>query len=89
MVVISAIPIEYIKVFTSSLDRERAAGVSLFGPHRDDIKLGVNGKDSRLFASQGQQRSCVLALKLAEGEVIHSLKALLEVPFSTMPIFSS
>ena len=64
---------EYIKVFTSSLDRERAAGVSLFGPHRDDIKLGVNGKDSRLFASQGQQRSCVLALKLAEGEVIHSL----------------
>ena len=35
---------------------------------RDDIKIEINGKDSRKFASQGQQRTVALALKL--GEVI-------------------
>lgn len=64
---------EYKKILTSSLDREKAAGVSLFGPHRDDLKISVNGNDTRHFASQGQQRSAVLALKLSEGEVIREL----------------
>lgn len=36
------------------------------GPHRDDLWLALNGKDSRHFASQGQQRTLILALKLAE-----------------------
>ena len=60
---------KYFSVLSSSVEREKNAGVSLFGPHRDDIKISVNGNDTRHFASQGQQRSCVLALKLAEGEV--------------------
>lgn len=64
---------EYEKIFTSSLDREIAAGVSLFGPHRDDIEIKINGKSARSFASQGQQRSIVLALKLSEGEVIRDI----------------
>ena len=36
------------------------------GPHRDDIKISANGIDLRRFGSQGQQRSAVLSLKLAE-----------------------
>lgn len=64
---------EYLRVFTESLDREKAAGISLFGPHRDDIKISVNGNDTRHFASQGQQRSAVLSLKLSEGEVIREV----------------
>ena len=36
------------------------------GVHRDDIGVAINGKDARTFASQGQQRSAVLALKLAQ-----------------------
>ncbi|MBR2349729.1 MAG: DNA replication/repair protein RecF [Clostridia bacterium] len=36
------------------------------GPHRDDIKIAANGVDLRRFGSQGQQRSAVLSLKLAE-----------------------
>ena len=64
---------EYIKIFNTSLDREIAAGVTLFGPHRDDIKIILNGKEARLFASQGQQRSIVLSLKLGEGEVLREL----------------
>jgi DNA replication and repair protein RecF len=40
--------------------------VTLVGPHRDDIGFFIDGEDARLYASQGQQRTCVLALKLAE-----------------------
>jgi DNA replication and repair protein RecF len=64
---------EYIKVYTQSLDKEYIHGISLFGPHRDDIDIKINGKSARLYSSQGQQRSIVLALKLAEGEVIREL----------------
>ena len=64
---------EYFKLLSENRDRECAAGVSLFGPHRDDLKIKISGLDSRLYASQGQQRSVVLALKLAEGEVIREM----------------
>lgn len=40
------------------------------GPHRDDIEVEINGISARKFGSQGQQRSCVLALKLAEASVL-------------------
>jgi DNA replication and repair protein RecF len=36
------------------------------GPHRDDLDIRLDGTSARTFGSQGQQRSCVLALKLAE-----------------------
>ena len=40
------------------------------GPHRDDIIFTINGMDAVKFASQGQQRTLVLALKLGELEII-------------------
>ncbi len=40
--------------------------ITLVGPHRDDIGFWISGRDARLYASQGQQRTTVLALKLAE-----------------------
>lgn len=40
------------------------------GPHRDDLALRLSGRAARNFASQGQQRSIVLSLKLAECEMI-------------------
>ena len=45
-------------------------GVTLSGPHRDDIEILINGKNAKSFASQGQQRSAVLSLKLAEAAVL-------------------
>lgn len=39
---------------------------TLVGPHRDDLEVSIDGRDARVYASQGQQRSAVLALKLAE-----------------------
>lgn len=46
--------------------RERSAGVSLVGPHRDDLGFAVGGTDMTSFGSRGQQRSVALAIKLAE-----------------------
>ncbi len=47
---------------------EIARKQSLIGPHRDDISLALNDSSAVTFASQGQQRSLVLSLKLAELE---------------------
>lgn len=58
---------------TANLDREIAAGSTLWGTHKDDIVIRLNGKEARLFASQGQQRSVVLSLKLAEAEIANRL----------------
>ncbi len=63
----------YRILFEKNQTREIAAGCSLFGVHRDDLGVFLNGISARSFASQGQQRSIVLALKLAEGEVSKSL----------------
>jgi len=68
-----AVRAEYIRRLSENTERERAAGVSLYGVHRDDLEIFINGKSARLFASQGQQRSIVLALKLAEGEVTRDI----------------
>lgn len=47
--------------------------VTMLGPHRDDIEILINGKSARKFGSQGQQRSCVLALKLAEASLLRQM----------------
>lgn len=49
---------------------ELRRGVSLIGPQRDDVRFIIGGVDARTFASQGQQRTAVLALKLAELEFL-------------------
>ena len=56
-------------LYTDHLDREIRLGATHYGIHKDDIDIKLNGNDARLFASQGQQRSIALAMKLAEGEV--------------------
>ena len=49
------------------------AGFTTAGPHRDDLLLTINGAAARVFGSQGQQRSAVLALKLAEAAVLEEI----------------
>jgi len=61
---------EYIRILTSETEREKMAGVSLFGIHHDDMEIDINGRSARIYASQGQTRSAVLALKIAEGNII-------------------
>ncbi|MBZ0285438.1 MAG: DNA replication/repair protein RecF [Anaerolineae bacterium] len=45
-----------------SIDR----GMTLCGPHRDELRLNINGRDAGLYGSRGQARTAVMALKLAE-----------------------
>ena len=59
----------YLELFNVDRAREIAVGATLHGIHRDDIEIYLSGKEARIFASQGQQRSIALALKLAEGEI--------------------
>jgi DNA replication and repair protein RecF len=49
---------------------EKARGLTLVGPHRDEVVFSINGMEARSFASQGQTRTIALAWKLAEVSVI-------------------
>lgn len=50
--------------------RELERGITLVGPHRDDLQFFVNGYDIQTYGSQGQQRTTALSLKLAEIELV-------------------
>ena len=54
-------------------DEEIRRGVTLSGPHRDEIEFSVAGRSARSFASQGQQRTLVLAWKVAEVAVARDI----------------
>ena len=54
--------------------REIEYASSLLGIQRDDILITVSGHDTRLFCSQGQQRTASLALKIAQADFIHHVK---------------
>ncbi|HHX49503.1 MAG TPA: DNA replication/repair protein RecF [Clostridiales bacterium] len=56
----------YTDLLNRSLEKDENLGYTSVGPHRDDIKITSNNVDIRKFGSQGQQRSAVLSLKLAE-----------------------
>jgi DNA replication and repair protein RecF len=57
----------------NSRQNDRQRGFTEQGPHRGDISLILNNKDARLYASQGQARTLVLALRLAEAELLEEL----------------
>ena len=59
----------YLELLTTRHEREIGAGATLWGIHKDDVRINLNGRPARLYASQGQQRSLALAMKLAEGWV--------------------
>lgn len=54
-------------------EADLSAGFSTVGPHRDDFEVTVNGRSARVFGSQGQRRSAVLALKLAEAAALREV----------------
>lgn len=69
------IPInEMTEIFRHKLyenkQKEIQRGACLIGAHRDDICFKINNNDARKYASQGQQRTLVLALKLSELDII-------------------
>ncbi len=54
----------------NNIETEIQKKTSMYGPHKDDLIISINNKECKYFGSQGQQRSAILALKLAEIEII-------------------
>ena len=48
-------------------------GYSSYGPHKDDLEILINKEQAKIYASQGQQRSIVIALKIAEASLIKNI----------------
>ena len=61
---------DLIKQFETSIEKEIELGYTSIGPHRDDIIFKINDLDSKHYASQGQQRTVALVVKLSLMEVI-------------------
>lgn len=53
----------------ANTEREAAVGSTLWGVHKDDITVKLNGTDARAYASQGQERSLALSFKIGEAEI--------------------
>lgn len=68
----NSIKILFQEKINKNMENEIHKGTSLYGPHKDDLIIKINDKECKYFASQGQQRSAILALKLAEIEIIKS-----------------
>ncbi len=54
----------------NSREKERSYKVTLVGPHRDDVKLKLNGHSVGKYGSEGQKRSVVVSLKMAQAEFL-------------------
>lgn len=65
----AAISRAFFEKCMSYAHREFAAQTTLHGCHRDDILISLDGREAKLYASQGQDRSIALAMKLGEGEL--------------------
>ncbi len=59
-----------VEALAARLERDIARGVTTLGPHLRDVELTAGGRDLRCFGSQGEQRTAVLALVLAEADLV-------------------
>ena len=66
---------KYLALLNNNHNREIGAGSSLWGIHKDDMIVYLNSHEARVYASQGQQRSLALSLKLTEGEICREEKS--------------
>ncbi len=64
--------IKYLPSYTDNYLQHRAKelilGLTLIGPHRDDLEILINSQEARSFASQGQLRSAVASMRLAQWQ---------------------
>ncbi len=62
---------DFLIALKERYENDMQLGHTTVGPHRDDLKLKVDGIDVKTYGSQGQQRTCAIALKLAEAEIFN------------------
>jgi DNA replication and repair protein RecF len=73
----SGIREELLELFKRHAKSDERYGTTTAGPHRDDLRMRLNGRSIKSFGSQGQQKSFVLALKMAEMD---NLQAIFDEP---------
>lgn len=61
---------DFARALEVGREREVGAGMTLVGPHRDDLLMDIGGNEAGAFASRGQQRTIVLSLRLGEGGLL-------------------
>lgn len=70
-------PLQVQQAFLEKIEQRRMAeqqlGTSVVGPHRDEVEFLINNSPAKSYGSQGQQRTLVLALKLAELKLIEEV----------------
>ena len=64
---------DFEKDLAQARERDLRLRTTTVGPHRDDLAITINGKDVRVFGSQGQQRNVALSIKLAELDLFADL----------------
>ena len=64
---------QWLEAFRQARRADLAVGFATVGPHREDLRVRIEGKEARSYGSQGQQRSAVLALKLAEATLLQEV----------------
>lgn len=64
--------LEFKEKLIQNFEKEKLYGMTLVGPHRDDFTFYMGNKDMSVYASQGQLRAAVLALKLSEIEIFRN-----------------
>ena len=62
----STSPSFFLQAWQKSRKKELLMGSTLLGPHRDDISLFIQNKEIKTYCSEGQKRSCIAALRIAE-----------------------
>lgn len=60
----------FLQELTRMTASDLRSGFTSVGPHRDDLEIDIDGVSARAYGSQGQQRSAVLAMKLAEAKIL-------------------
>ncbi len=70
---LDCIKAEFSSKLDENIDREMGQYTSLIGPHKDDLIFYINGLDVKSFASQGQQRTLMLSLRLGEAKLIETV----------------
>ena len=63
---------DFANALAASAAEERRLRQTVIGPHRDDVRLDLDGAAAATFASEGQQRTLTLALRLAQAELIRA-----------------
>ena len=63
----------FIEVLNNNYEREKDREFCLFGPHKDDIDIFLNEENLKMFGSQGQKRTAVISMKIAELKLMEDI----------------